>query len=263
MFDMWIDAEDSIPFLMGSLAGLLQRPLSVAAAVAIASVSSDIPDKFAHPKLSEPLPSDCSNELDSWVSRISLSNISDCDSLESNIHQNHTTGVQMAFPFTPKKLFNPIFSSIVDVAPAIHTLYQYARIAKPRQSSSYAHSLPSSHFPHSEVMYKWHLPDPHTIEKVSDGSLCASEKSQTVIVLLGWLGAKQKQLKKYADWYTSKGFNVITFTYPMGNILRCYKVGGDAEKNLELLANHLAEWVTDEHGKKLVFHTFSNTGWLT
>lgn len=83
------------------------------------------------------------------------------------------------------------------------------------------------------------------------------------MVLLGWLGAKQKQLKRYADWYTSKGFNVVTFTYPMGEVLSSYKVGGDAEKNLELLASHLAEWVTDEYGKKLVFHTFSNTGWLT
>ncbi|KAE8786985.1 transmembrane protein 53 [Hordeum vulgare] len=42
----------------------------------------------------------------------------------------------------------------------------------------------------------------------------------------------------------------------------CYNVKGKAEKNVELLSEHLADWVREEDGKKIVFHTFSNTGWL-
>ncbi|KAL0409112.1 UNVERIFIED_CONTAM: Transmembrane protein 53-A [Sesamum radiatum] len=42
-----------------------------------------------------------------------------------------------------------------------------------------------------------------------------------------------------------------------------YQVGGEAEQDIELLVSHLAEWLEEEHGKNLVFHTFSNTGWLT
>uniref|UniRef100_A0A803N9A4 Uncharacterized protein n=1 Tax=Chenopodium quinoa TaxID=63459 RepID=A0A803N9A4_CHEQI len=67
---------------------------------------------------------------------------------------------------------------------------------------------------------------------------------------------------KRAEWYTSKGFHVITFTFPMSEVLS-YQVGGKAEQDVELLVNHLADWLEEEHGKNLVFHTFSNTGWLT
>ncbi|KAI4990524.1 hypothetical protein ZWY2020_038887 [Hordeum vulgare] len=41
-----------------------------------------------------------------------------------------------------------------------------------------------------------------------------------------------------------------------------YNVKGKAEKNVELLLEHLADWVREEDGKKIVFHTLSNTGWL-
>jgi hypothetical protein len=41
-----------------------------------------------------------------------------------------------------------------------------------------------------------------------------------------------------------------------------YNVGGKAERNVEMLSEHLADWVREEDGKKIVFHTFSNTGWL-
>ncbi|KAE8772293.1 transmembrane protein 53 [Hordeum vulgare] len=42
----------------------------------------------------------------------------------------------------------------------------------------------------------------------------------------------------------------------------CYNVKGKVEKNVELLSEHLADWVREEDGKNIVFHTFSNTGWL-
>ncbi|KAH0855063.1 LOW QUALITY PROTEIN: hypothetical protein HID58_020543 [Brassica napus] len=38
----------------------------------------------------------------------------------------------------------------------------------------------------------------------SGSSRCALEKNRTVVVLLGWLGSKQKHMKKYAEWYTSR-----------------------------------------------------------
>jgi hypothetical protein len=47
----------------------------------------------------------------------------------------------------------------------------------------------------------------------------------------------------------------------MSDILS-YNLGGKAEKNVEMLSEHLAGWVREESGKKIIFHTFSNTGWL-
>ncbi|XP_044955150.1 uncharacterized protein LOC123405571 [Hordeum vulgare subsp. vulgare] len=60
---------------------------------------------------------------------------------------------------------------------------------------------------------------------------------------------------------TPRGFHVVTFTLPMSDIVS-YNVKGKAEKNVELLSEHLADWVREEDGKKIVFHTFSNTDWL-
>lgn len=142
--------------------------------------------------------------------------------------------------------------------PVLHAVYQYAKLAKPAKIDDPVPSFPSSP---SEVLYRWHLPDPRACGAAGDDG-CSSAKSRTVVVLLGWLGAKQKHLKRYAEWYTSRGFHAVTFTFPMTDIMS-YKVGGKAEQNLDLLANHLADWVAEESGKNLVFHTFSNTGWLT
>ncbi|KAM3298544.1 hypothetical protein ACQJBY_040158 [Aegilops geniculata] len=136
--------------------------------------------------------------------------------------------------------------------PVIQTVYQYARFAKtsPEQEAALP-AIPSSS---SDVLYRWHLPDPRACHGSPD-------RSQTVVVLLGWLGSKQKHLKRYADWYTSRGFHAVTFTLPMSDIVS-YNVGGKAEKNVEMLSEHLGDWVREEDGKKIVFHTFSNTGWL-
>nr|KYP69236.1 Transmembrane protein 53 [Cajanus cajan] len=106
------------------------------------------------------------------------------------------------------------------------------------------------------------VPVPNVQFRVPSDSNCSLTKSRTVVVLLGWLGARQKHLKKYAEWYTSRGFHVITFTFPMGEVLS-YKPGGKAEQNVHLLVDHLADWLDGESEKNLVFHTFSNTGWLT
>ncbi|TXG46463.1 hypothetical protein EZV62_028037 [Acer yangbiense] len=47
------------------------------------------------------------------------------------------------------------------------------------------------------------------------------------------------------------------------NLILSYQVDGKAEQNIELLVHHLADWLEEEHGKNLIFHTFSNTCWLT
>ncbi|RLN13378.1 transmembrane protein 53 [Panicum miliaceum] len=86
----------------------------------------------------------------------------------------------------------------------------------------------------SDVLYRWHLPDPRVCAEFPD-------KSQMVVVLLGWLGSRQKHRKRYADWYTSRGFHAVTFTLPMSDILS-YNLGGKAEKNVEMLSEHLAGW---------------------
>uniref|UniRef100_A0A0D9WUE8 Uncharacterized protein n=1 Tax=Leersia perrieri TaxID=77586 RepID=A0A0D9WUE8_9ORYZ len=224
--------------MMASFSGPLHRPLSAMAVAAFAAVSSlELPDRFSHHKLpeatmdAEAVVSISSSRPD--LSAPSASAMSRVHLLPRNLQTLHPAKVPHAS------------------LPVIQTVYHYAKFAKLSEEEEVVTAMPSSS---SDVLYLWHLPDP----KVCGDS---RGKSQTVVVLLGWLGSRQKHLKRYADWYTSRGFHAVTFTLPMSDIVS-YNVGGKAEKNVEMLSEHLADWVSEEDGKKIVFHTFSNTGWL-
>ncbi|KAI7993292.1 Transmembrane protein 53 [Camellia lanceoleosa] len=253
---------------MGSLSGILQRPVVAAAAVAIASVSADIHDKLLLPKSldsssssgkSHSFISDSLEEIkSSCVSNISVSKLANLSFITRipvpvpNIAQPIPNSDRS---FVPKILGSPVAST-----PALLNSYQSAELAKSAKPTAYTHSVPTSSSS-SEVLYRWHLPEPKAVD-ISGNADCSSAKSRTVVILLGWLGAKQKHLNRYAEWYTSRGFHAITFTFPMAEILS-YQVGGKAEQHIDSLVNHLADWMEEEYGKNLVFHTFSNTGWLT
>ncbi|GAB4849139.1 hypothetical protein Ancab_003948 [Ancistrocladus abbreviatus] len=84
-------------------------------------------------------------------------------------------------------------------------------------------------------------------------------------VLLGWLGGKPKHLKSYAELYTSKWISTVTFVVPVRNVL-WFGLGRNVENQIVELSNQLAFWFMesekDDRERYLVFHTFSNTGWL-
>ncbi|KAK2984288.1 hypothetical protein RJ640_003847 [Escallonia rubra] len=253
---------------MGSLSGILQRPVLAASTVALASVYSDLPDKFRpsnpldhcspleQPSSSISTPTKEANS--SWVSKVSVSKLANL-SFMTRI-RIPLPNINYPVPNSGHGFVSSGLCSSVASSPFLLNLYQSADLTKTPKPTAYTLTVPPSSSS-SEVLYTWHLPEPNVVD-VSGNSECSSAKSRTVVVLLGWLGAKQKHLKKYADWYTSKGFHAITFTFPMSEVLS-YKVGGKAEEHVELLVNHLADWLEEEHGKHLVFHTFSNTGWLT
>lgn len=252
---------------MGSLSGILQRPLVAAAAVAVASVSVDFSIRFPSHKLSGTCSSSSGfsnssicdtlqESKGSWVSHISVSKLANL-SFVSRIRVP-VPSFNFPVPNSAHNFVPSLFYSSVACSPVLLNLYKSAELVKTPSPVAYTDDTSTSP---PEVMYRWHLPEPNSID-VTGSSDCSSAKSRTVVVLLGWLGAKQKHLKRYAEWYTSRGFHAITFTFPMAEILS-YQVGGKAEGHIDLLVNHLADWLEEEHRKNLVFHTFSNTGWLT
>jgi len=220
---------------MASFSGPLHRPLSAMAVAAFAAVSSiELPGKLSLHRLADN--AEVAMPLPASKPESSAPSVMPLYGLQFLPRNQQAFGLAKA----------PVAS-----LPVINTVYQYARFAKVP-----GHEVPTAAVPSSssaDALYRWHLPAP--------GASSSGDKSQTVVVLLGWLGSKQKHLKRYADWYTSRGYHAVTFTLPMSDIVS-YNVKGKAERNVEMLSEHLADWVREEEGKKIVFHTFSNTGWL-
>lgn len=156
-------------------------------------------------------------------------------------------------------------------------------IAQTPHSSNYLDSLlssllsfQSSNFPYSssspqetQSLHTWLVPNGEISRGLKDGGRhqdFLEKKPVLTVVLLGWLGAQQKHLKKYAEWYNARGIHAVTFVIPMADLLSL-KGHGNAEEHVDSLASHLAQYLSDESDlegeKQLIFHTFSNTGWLT
>lgn len=131
-------------------------------------------------------------------------------------------------------------------------------------SSAAAHHAPFSLLPpDAEPFIQWDPPPPQDASSASPfgPSRGGDDEGPALVVLLGWLGARQKHLRRYADLYRDRGVGSVRFVVPVREL-----VGLDLGRRVELrvadLAAEIAAWCDADRRRTLLFHTFSNTGWL-
>ncbi|KAJ0265410.1 Uncharacterized protein HA466_0017020 [Hirschfeldia incana] len=133
------------------------------------------------------------------------------------------------------------------------------------QNSAAPHANPPRSEP-SEGVAVWNRAPRIANGGGGSGSTFGESGKETTVVLLGWLGAKAKHLRRYVEWYNSRGINAVTFTVDVKDLFR-FDLGRRLERRIDEFGNELVSWMSereeDEGREKcLVFHSFSNTGWL-
>ncbi|CAN4080083.1 unnamed protein product [Withania somnifera] len=155
--------------------------------------------------------------------------------LLSHRNPSHSPSSPFGFPFTSQFL-NPILSS-----------NRFAHIVSGPQ----------------DRIFNWHFAAGG--EKGIEIGVTPKEGPIVTVVMLGWLGSKPKHLKRYIELYNSRGIHAVTFVAGVGDVLS-FDLGKKLEERVAVLANELALWLaeSDKDGRErcLIFHTFSNTGWL-
>ncbi|KAH9606451.1 hypothetical protein KSS87_015724 [Heliosperma pusillum] len=104
--------------------------------------------------------------------------------------------------------------------------------------------------PSNPTFFTWHL-SPQNSASVTGGdgggggggggTSSAAVKPKAAAVVLGWLGATQKHLRRYAELYTSKGIDAVTFVVPVADAMRV-DLGNTVERRIEILANEIVSY---------------------
>jgi hypothetical protein len=86
-----------------------------------------------------------------------------------------------------------------------------------------------------------------------------------VVVVIGWMGAKESQLKSYLKFYHEHGFDSVSFAVGPLHVLQPQRAMEYMENVLDITADLSNESVVKSNGGKprdVVFHCFSMGGYL-
>jgi hypothetical protein len=160
-------------------------------------------------------------------------------------HARHPVACSLSFPRGPgggrPASFRASLSSISLPASAAHAPFSL---------------LP----PDADPFIQWDPPPPQDASPLGAGR-GGEEDGPALVVLLGWLGARQKHLRRYADLYRDRGVGSVRFVVPVCELVGL-DLGRGVERRVADLSAEIAAWCDADRRRTLLFHTFSNTGWL-
>ncbi|GLU19870.1 hypothetical protein SLE2022_360930 [Rubroshorea leprosula] len=134
----------------------------------------------------------------------------------------------------------------------------------PFNSQVYFNSFPRSN--PNEAGFVWNRAPESVVDGGSRVDLVGDKGPVVTVVLLGWLGSKRKYLKRYVEWYNSRGIHAVTFVVQVTDMLS-FDLGTRLEQRISAFGSELGSWVLEkeEDGRErcLILHPFSNAGWLT
>ncbi|KAM0925383.1 hypothetical protein ACQ4PT_004191 [Festuca glaucescens] len=135
-------------------------------------------------------------------------------------------------------------------------------ISLPSSAAGQAHAPFNLLPPDSDPFIQWDPPPPQDTSSGSPfGAGRGEEEGPALVVLLGWLGARQKHLRRYADLYRDRGVGSVRFVVPVRELVGL-DLGRRVERRVADLSDEIAAWCDADRRSTLLFHTFSNTGWL-
>ncbi|KAH0853155.1 hypothetical protein HID58_093415, partial [Brassica napus] len=132
-------------------------------------------------------------------------------------------------------LFAPLESQPLQISPLPH-------VESPPPNSA-AHANPLRSEP-SDGVAVWNRA-PRTVNGEGNANTFGESGKETTVVLLGWLGARAKHLRRYVEWYNSRGINAVTFTVDVRDLLRL-DLGRRLERRIDEFGNELVKWVSEK-----------------
>ncbi|XP_022978506.1 transmembrane protein 53 [Cucurbita maxima] len=182
------------------------------------------------------------------------------------------------FHFPPRKCLGLKFSLSLNLSHCSSSSFGSTASSIGSNAFNFLSSLPSLQSFGSQFAPDYSnsfLPDSNgsawTWNRASDSAIginvgaLGGEKGAATVVLLGWLGAKTKHLRRYVEWYNARGINALTFVLDPREFL-WFALSRKVEQRISDLAAELISWLSDgeenHKDRRLIFHTFSNTGWF-
>ncbi|KAK6150871.1 hypothetical protein DH2020_015803 [Rehmannia glutinosa] len=97
--------------------------------------------------------------------------------------------------------------------------------------------------------FRWNFASGRSVNDRNNGNFVVDDKGPEIaVVMLGWLGAKPRHLRRYIELYNANGIHAVTFVASVMDVLS-FDLGKKLEERIQRLTQELASWLSNESGR--------------